>query len=61
MSHNYHNPALTPELRDWIDSVIVPILVKEYQSKNRTEPLAKMKGIVIKFPVPETVSPEVAP
>ena len=61
MNRNGHNSALTPGLQGWIDNVIVPILVKEYQSKNRTEPLAKAKGIVIEFPVSGTLSAEATP
>jgi hypothetical protein len=30
--------ALSPELRGWIERVIVPILVELYQQKNRWKP-----------------------
>ncbi len=30
MSSNNHNPTLTPELKGWLDNVIVPALVRQY-------------------------------
>lgn len=42
MKGNGHNSTLTPELKDWLDRVIVPALVREYiaQFDSLENPLA---------------------
>ncbi len=37
MSNNGHSPTLTPELRSWIDHVIVPALVRQYLTERQPE------------------------
>ena len=37
MSNNGHKSRLTPELKAWLDSVIVPALVREYIARLKAE------------------------
>ncbi len=37
MSSNNHNPTLTPELKSWLDRVIVPALVRDYLAQLEAE------------------------
>ncbi len=44
MSNNGHNSTLTPELRSWLDSVIVPGLVGEYLAQLECEKSLASEG-----------------
>ena len=37
MSSNKHNSTLTPQLKSWLDNVVVPALVREYMSRLEPE------------------------
>ena len=37
VSNNGHKPRLTPELKSWLDNVIVPALVREYIARPDSE------------------------
>ena len=44
VSNNRHNSMLTPELKGWLDNVVVPALVREYLAEQRPENGACSQG-----------------
>ena len=47
MSKTNGNSALSPELKSWVDGVIVPALVREYLNELETKNLACSKEEVV--------------
>jgi hypothetical protein len=37
MSSNGHNSALSPQLKSWLDNVVVPALVRDYLAQQEAE------------------------
>ncbi len=47
MSKTNGNSVLSPELKSWIDGVVVPALVREYLNELESKKLACSKGEVV--------------
>ncbi len=58
MSKHNGNSVLSPELKSWIDGVIVPALLKEYMAELERDESACSKPKPVKHSTPIPVSAE---
>ncbi len=50
MSSNKHNSTLTPQLKSWLDNVVVPALVRQYLAQlERQKSLASESEPTVEF------------